>query len=361
MKVLILAPANNTHTQRWCEALCKRGIAVVLFSFVSENSYFYKNLKIKVYQFGLNPLSSLDKFKYNLLRHKLKNIIQDEKPDIVHAHYASSYGFLGAQIGFHPFIVSVWGADIYDFPKNSIICKAIIRYTLSKCDKILSTSKVMANETRKYTDKDIDITPFGVDTNLFKKININASNEREFIVGIVKTLSPKYGIDILIKAFKLLTDRNINIKLKLIIIGDGPNRAEYENLVLELGLKNSVKFLGKIRNENLTAYYNTFSVFASTSILNSESFGVVAVEAMACECPVVVSDADGFTEVVENQVTGIIVPKKNIEATANAIQKFIDNPSLRESMGKNGRSRVLKLYNWEDNVTTMQNIYLSLL
>jgi glycosyltransferase involved in cell wall biosynthesis len=78
---------------------------------------------------------------------------------------------------------------------------------------------------------------------------------------------------------------------------------------------------------------------------------------MACECPVVVSDADGFTEVVVNNETGFIVPKKDVEATANAIQKFIDDYTLRDKMGKKGRERVEKLYNWDENVNRMMEIY----
>ena len=93
------------------------------------------------------------------------------------------------------------------------------------------------------------------------------------------------------------------------------------------------------------------------SVFDSESFGVVAVEAMACGCPVVTSDADGFTEVVDNGKTGFIVPKRNPEATAEAIQRFVDHPELREIMGVAGRQRVLDLYNWNDNVDTMVNEY----
>jgi glycosyltransferase involved in cell wall biosynthesis len=90
---------------------------------------------------------------------------------------------------------------------------------------------------------------------------------------------------------------------------------------------------------------------------NSESFGVSALEAMACECPVVASDADGFTEVIEDGVSGIIVPRRNTEAAAAALQKFIDNPQMKEKMGKAARERVCKLYEWDTNVKQMVEIY----
>ena len=96
-------------------------------------------------------------------------------------------------------------------------------------------------------------------------------------------------------------------------------------------------------------------------IASGLSVGVVAVEAMACGCPVVTSDADGFREVVEDGITGFIVPKGNPEAAAGAIQRFIDNPQLCHTMGAAGRERVLQLYKWDSNVQTMVDYYHSVL
>lgn len=354
MKLLILSAAESVHTKRWCAALVEKGIQLSLFCFDQILSKdFYNSLGVKVYSCGIKHLGQYSKSKYILSLRYLKKVISQESPDIVHAHYASSYGFLGALCGFHPFIISVWGSDVYDFPNQSWLFKRMLKYSLSKADRVLSTSHVMAKETKKYTDKLIDITPFGVDINLFKPLNVTKKDK--FIVGNVKTLAPKYGIDILIRAFNVILRSNPNQKMILRIIGDGPCRKQYENLVQDLGITENVEFLGKVPNSELPSYYNSFSV--SVSVSNSESFGVVAVEAMACCCPVVTSDADGFTEVVENGITGYIVPKRDVLATAEAIQKFIDDPSLKETMGNAGRMRVKKLYDWNKNVDTMVNIY----
>ena len=78
------------------------------------------------------------------------------------------------------------------------------------------------------------------------------------------------------------------------------------------------------------------------------------------DCPVVVSDADGFTEVVEDGATGFIVPRGNPEAAADALQKFIDVPDLRDKMGAAGIQRVKKLYDWNSNVELMYSIYTGL-
>ncbi|GET29339.1 hypothetical protein SD074_15410 [Prolixibacter sp. SD074] len=211
----------------------------------------------------------------------------------------------------------------------------------------------MANETKKYINKDIEITPFGVDVNRFKKLP-NVERD-ELIIGNVKSLAPIYGIDILIRSFNQILKKNPTQNLRLQIIGEGPEKENLQTLARSLNIEEYVDFLGKIDNSELPLYYNKFALTVSPSI--SESFGVVAIEAMACECPVVVSDADGFSEVVKDTETGYIAPKKDIEATADAIQKLLDDSTLRARMGKKGRERVLQLYNWEENVDNMINIY----
>lgn len=357
MKIFILSCPNSIHTKRWVTSLSEKGIEILLCGFTTNRNdtlnYYHSVQNLRVLFFEVESLNTIN-YLSKLL--EIKRKIAEYKPDILHAHYASSYGLLGALSGFHPYVLSVWGSDVYDFPNINGLTKWVLKFNLRKADKILSTSLVMANETKKYTSKDIQVTPFGVDTSLFKKTE-EANSIDGFVVGNVKTLAPKYGIDILIKAFKLIVDKNPLLQSKLVIVGDGPNKQEYIDLVSKLELKERVEFKGKVPNNQLPTFYNSFSVAVSPSVLNSESFGVVAVEAMSCECPVITSDADGFTEVVEHGETGLIVPKQDINATAEAIQKFVDNPNLRQIMGKKGRERVLKLYDWNDNVELMCEIY----
>jgi len=288
----------------------------------------------------------------------VKKKIAAFNPDIVHAHYATSYGLLGALSGFHPFVLSVWGSDVYGRPKLSPLHKIILKWNLSKADKILSTSMVMARKTNLYTSKNIELTPFGVDLSLFKKNNTE-NNKNCFIIGNVKSLQPIYGIDILIKAFKLIVLQNPDIELKLEIVGKGSEENKLKRLTEDLEIQDKVDFIGFIDHSNLPQYYNSFNVAVFLS--NKESFGVSAIEAMACECPVVVSDAEGFTEVVSHEHNGFIVPKQNPEAAAVAIQKFIDDPFLSAKMGAAGRKQVEKLYDWNENVKKMMSIYRDIL
>ena len=358
MRILILSDASSVHTKRWVKALYERGIEIEVVSLSVPSDTYYEQLGVecKCYNYAEFTSSIKHKYRYLTIVSKVKKIIKDFQPDIVHAHYASSYGLIGALTGFHPYIVSVWGSDVYDFPTFNVITKSIIKYVLWKADMILSTSYVMAKETKKYTKKDIGVTPFGVDTSVFTPSLEQYKNET-INIGIVKTLSPKYGIDVLIKAFSIVVSKNPSKDINLRLVGQGPDKDEYKNMVKNLGLSQKVTFDGWVPNEKLPEIYQSFYLSVFPSVWNSESFGVVAVESMACGCPVVTSDADGFTEVVEDGITGFVVPKYDVEATANAIQQLLDNLDLREQMSRKGRERVLQLYDWKDNVTTMVEYY----
>ncbi len=373
MKVLVVSDAQSVHTQRWTSSLKSSGIDVVLYTIKPVTDDFYSSRDIRTHFFDLFDFKREKKgFFYAIKRHfqavsHLRRVIKEEKPDILHSHFVTSYSLIAALAGFHPLIVSAWGSDIYLYPKKGLLNKFIVKFTLSCADRILSTSNVMAKETRKYTGKQIEITPFGVDTGLFVKRELecnslsgqNNGKNRKFVVGSVKTLAQNYGTEYLIRAFKLVADRNPELDCSLELVGKGPDEQRLRELAMDLGVSDKVHFRGFIEQSMLPEVFSGFDIACYLS--NSESFGVSAIEAMACNCPVVASDADGFTEVIEDGVTGIIVPKRDPHATAEAIQKFIDSPELKHKMGEAGRERVCKLYRWEENVKTMISIYNSVL
>lgn len=363
MKILLLSDAYSIHTIKWAKSLSKKGIEIAIFSLnynENEGNPYQHNNNIKIYycadKNAKKRSSGFAKISYLKALPRLKQVIKEFKPNIVHAHYASSYGLLGALSGFHPFILSVWGSDVFDFPNISFLHKAVIKYNLAKADKILSTSKVMAIETNKYTDKEVIVTPFGIDLDKFKPVKVNSLfNKNDIVIGTVKTLEEKYGIEYLIKAFAIVKDKHKYLPLKLLIVGAGSLSMVLKKLTYDLGIEKDTIFTGKIAHELVPIYDNMLSV--SVSVSNSESFGVAVIEASACGKPVVVSDVGGLPEVVKDGITGIVVPPRNPQKTAEAIEKLVLDVKLRKKMGEAGRKRVDKLYDWNKNVEQMIEIY----
>src|SRR5690606_24228004 len=171
MKIMLLGDGNSPHIIKWTKGLTTKGIEVGLWSIAKPEHGIYddvKGLKLFYSHISQERLGLWAKIKYLTLLGHLRKSITAFGPDILHAHFASSYGLLGALTGFRPFIISVWGNDVYLYPHKNLIFKEILKFNLRKADKILSTSKVMATETGKFTKKHIQITPFGIDLEVFK-------------------------------------------------------------------------------------------------------------------------------------------------------------------------------------------------
>ena len=362
MKLYMMSDADNVHTQRWVTALAARGVEIMLFSLSNKGIEFYDKLEnVTCVSFAYNSLTkikcggnSLSKLKYLNTVSFIKKSIKKFAPDIVHAHYASSYGLLGALVGKHPYVISMWGSDVYYFPRISPLHRWVLKYNLSCADAVLSTSNVMATETKLYTDKEPFITPFGVDVDRFSPMQTTRS-EDEVVIGTVKTLLPVYGIDVLINAFALVKKSLPQKKVKLIIAGDGNEKSSLESLCKELDVLGDVEFAGRIANEKVPEFISRMDVFVALS--RRESFGVAAVEAMSCAVPVVVSDADGFCEVVKDGVTGFVVPRNDVASAAEKILLLLNDCKMAEEMGRQGRLHVVENYNWKSSVDTMMEVY----
>jgi len=368
-KILLLADANSSHTFKWSTALHDRGFEISIFTLNSFNNDLYENYNsIKIIESIISKkIINSKKKKFLKLSYlntlkKLKKTIRELKPDIVHAHYASSYGLLGALTKFHPYVLSVWGSDVFDFPRKSFVHKTILKYNLQTADKILSTSFFMADETKKYTSKKIEVTPFGIDTSVFKPMSTQSIfNENDIVIGTIKTLEEKYGIAYLIKTFSIIKKKLPSLPLRLLIVGGGSLEQELKKLCKELNIINDAIFTGLISYNKIMDYYNMLDIYVALSINDSESFGVAILEASACEKPVVVSNIGGLPEVVDNNITGFIVQPKNENEAADAIIKLIQDETLRKSFGKQGREKVKKHFEWNENVNQMINIYKELL
>ncbi len=365
MKILLLANSASAHTQKWALGLASQGIDVGVFSLnPSENDWCkgVNNISI-LYQPSsiVNNKKVMTKLFYMRNVKKLKKVIVEFKPDIVHAHYATSYGMLGVLSKFEPFVVSVWGADVYDFPKKSFLHKKTFSKIVNSATQICSTSNCMKDEILLYTGKSIEVVPFGVDVDSLRKLIVPYLSKEEITIGTIKSLEPKYGIDYLIKAFDLVVKQFPMRKLKLVIVGDGSYKAEYIDLAKSLGISTLIEFTGKVPHAQVIDYLAKIDVFVSLSVLDSESFGVSLVEAMAASKPIIASDVAGFKEVLGDELNGLIVPRRNENAAAEAITKLISDSNLAKNKGINAQLRAEKLYNWQSNINQMITIYERLL
>ena len=358
MRIALLGPANSIHLQRWAHALVQRGHAV---SVLSQHACDRALLPSAANVFMLPSDGSLGYFT-NAWR--ARELLTRWKPDVLNAHYASGYGTTAALCGVRPSLLSVWGSDVYDFPYQSALKGRLIRGNLRRATAIASTSHAMARQVQRLVPEigEIAVTPFGVDLALFKP-DAAGRDPSYLTLGIVKSLAPKYGVDLLLRALAaLLQDPRLHAlpqPCRLLIVGDGPQRVELEALAATLGIAAQTRFVGAVPHQDVPQWLNRFDIYAAPSRLDSESFGVAVIEASACGLPVVVSDAGGLPEVVREGETGLVVPRDDAPALQAALMRLVLDPALRAQLGERGREHVAREYEWAHCVERMEAAYAS--
>jgi glycosyltransferase involved in cell wall biosynthesis len=357
MRVLLLSDTYSEHTEKWAIGLASNNIEVGLFSFNKASYPWYQNItNITVLYAPTKTLNTSNKISY--LKHvkSLKKAIKLFKPDIVHAHYATSYGLIGALSGFHPFVISAWGTDVMKFPQKNFINEFILKYNLNTADAICATSHTIKDYLKPITSKKVTVIPFGIDTNVFiKKVVKSVFSSESFVFGSIKSLEEIYNIDVLIRAFAILKSKYSSKPIKLLIIGEGSQKEYLKNLCQELNVLDDVIFTGRIAFSEVSLYFNMLDVLVNIS--DYESFGVSVIEAMACEKPVIATDTGGLKEIIENDNFGSLVEIKNIEQTVFEMEKYFLNIDLKNKIGKAAREKVIQKYNWKDNVWQMIEVY----
>ena len=359
-KILLLADSNSSHIEKWAISLANKGYTIGLFSLNKSKDRWYDNNKNIVLLFEPSDYTDNSalkiKLKYLLKLPLLLKKIKEFEPDILHAHYATSYGLLGSLSRFRPFILSVWGSDVFEFPRKSYFHKVLFKWNLKRTDKVLSTSHAMKKELSLYTKANVEVTPFGVDTRIFHPHEVKNEEEKQILYfGIIKSIEDKYGIGAIIKAIQILKCDLPDFKFRVLFVGNGGRIDFYKKLVIDLGLNDIIIFTGKVASAEIPFYHNMLDIFLNVSIVN-ESFGVSVIEAMACGKPVIVTNASGLTEIVKEN-TGIVIKMNDANALANAIKKIIENPELRKNLGEEAMKHVKSNYELNDCVNLMENIY----
>ena len=349
IKVFLISAANSIHTVKWVNALC-RDFEVHLI-YCNNHTPGIHNINSKVI---LHKLPFNAPYGYYLNCSFLNHLFRQIKPDIVNVHFASGYGTLARISKIQVDLLSVWGSDVYAFPKKSKVKKKILEKNIEYANNIASTSNVMAKELKNVfpnLSKEIFITPFGVDVDKFKNQHIK---HKTLNIGNIKTLSPVYAIEDGIFAIKKLRENLINHgsvdladSIRFFVYGDGIEKDKLERIIKNENLEKVVYLKGKIPNEKVPQALNELDIFCITS--KKESFGVSVVEAMSCEIPVVATSVDGFKEVMEDGKTGYIVNVGNIDDIASKLEILVCDRVLRKELGKNGRKKVMKEYIWKNN------------
>lgn len=353
MRICFVGPSESSHIIKWCDWFNSHGHEVHVISFTDHKIV---SAQVHTVSIGVDPNGNeLQKIKYMLTGKRIKRIIDEIKPDVINAHYATSYGVAMALSGIKNYILSIWGSDIFEFPQKSPLHKVLLKFSLKNAPYLFSTSRAMADEAHKYVNRKIYITPFGVDMDNFSPAKrTRLDNDDAFIIGTVKGLNDNYGIKyILMAASEVVNSTHINLKLR--IAGKGDKEQEYRALAKDLGVDDITNWLGYIPQEQASIEWANMDIAVIPSI--RESFGVSAVEAQACATPVIISDIPGLMEATEPGRSSVVVKSTNYHQIAESIKDLYYNKEKRLEMGFYGRQFAKQNYEINKCFKKIENYY----
>lgn len=268
--------------------------------------------------------------------------IRREAADIVHLHHPNPIAVMAYLMSGHRGrLVITYHSDIVRQKKLGAAFQPFLDRSLAWADAIIATSpNYLATSTVLQAHKErCEVLPYGIPVEQFADrdeeavARIRAQFGSRLVITVGRLIYYK-GFDVLVQAMK-------NVHGTLLVVGDGPLRAELEAQAHALGIADRVHFLGEIHNRDIAAYYHASDVFALASVARSEAFGIVQLEAMACGVPVVNTSLDsGVPFVSLDGETGVTVPPGDADALARALNDLLDDDARRASLGAAARKRV---------------------
>lgn len=327
-----------------------QAIFIKIIKEVSRILFFYSKKIKKIIIFWIDYFY---KIKPNAKR--IAKIIKDLKIDLLYMNNQPSSnleGIIASKITGIPSVLHCRVEPVLNFFEAKL--------TNSSVNKIICVSAGVKNELIKqnintekcivvYDGIDIAVLPKQSLQTIRKKIE---ASEKEIAIGTVGSLMKRKKISDLIEVFSIVRSK-IDNEIKLIIVGEGPEKENLVELAKRKNLINDIIFTG-FQNDAIS-YINAFDIFVMTS--DKEGLPRVILEAMLMAKPVVASNIPGISELVINGETGFLVPPKNPEAFAEKILFLINNPDLRKQIGEKGRERVINHFSIERYVRGVEKVF----
>ena len=357
---------QDVHLRRWFTYFSNKDHEVHVITFNPDVGEAYGPVEIHVIKKlfpGPNPFSRLLSLIPLMVR--LRSLINQINPDMLHVHSATGYAWTATLTGFHPLIITPWGSDVLIDIQESRIKKLLTRISFHRAELIHCDG----NNTRDAVEKlgiskeKTLLIAFGVDIQRFKPSSNNSDFRtrhrlsRSRVVVSTRTLTAVHNVESFVRSIPTVLRSNPDTKF--VIVGNGPEREYLVNLANSLDIAHATRFLGKIEEDEMIACLQASNVYVSTSLSESGLASSTA-EAMACELPVVNTNSGDIESWIRDGEGGFIVPLRNPGLLAEKIVYLLSDEQRRIQYGKVNRGIIKRRNNYHIEMGKMERTYTNL-
>jgi glycosyltransferase involved in cell wall biosynthesis len=288
----------------------------------------------------------------------IRRLIRRIQPDLVNAHFLSSYGLLGALTCPKriPYVISLYGSDILVIPERSPIHRLAARFSLSRASLVISVSENMTKTLKRYLPDRVPVltTQYGINLDMFHPQDGDAP--REPLCLSTRALVNISDLETLLTAAKTLHGEGEHYQF--IVAGEGELKEHLAALVKTYNLQEYVAFVGKIEADKMPEMYQKAAIYVSTSLSDGSSLSLL--EAMACGAFPVVADIPANREWIEHGVNGYLFKPGSSAELAGCINEAWKNLDLRNTAADKNRQIVQQKANYLLNLRAIEQAYISL-
>ncbi len=368
MRVCFLGDATEMHLKRWVSQFSARDCEVLVVTLNTEASAAdYPNCRLEI--IATDPRVKL--FVPRVLSlpsilWKLNRLLNDFRPNVIHSHSANTYSWLPMLAGARPRLITPWGSDILIHARNNLVYYVLTKLALVSSDMIHCDG---INTQTALLDMGVDpsriiITFFGTDTEIFAprsdknelRSKYNLTPNQKVIISI-RTLTQVHGVITFIEAMPAVVKAEPN--MRFLIGGDGPLRGELEHRARELGVFDSIQFLGRLNEKQVAEALAVSDLYVSTSLSESGLAGSTA-EAMSTGLPIINTDTGDIRDWIEDGETGYIIPHSDPVVLAEKIILAINDDKMKENARSLNRKAIEERNNIKIEMDKMLNVYTKL-
>jgi len=367
MRICYIAGIGSLHTQRWVRYFANQGHDVHVITLGSSEVNTIKDVRLHELK-SIRPQIRFISYGANLLFYaiQVRKLLREIKPDIIHTHYITFWGFLGMLSGFHPFVLTAWGSDVLIDPKHNPIWRILTKYTLARADSITCDGNNLRKALTELGAEPQKIyrVLWGVDTGNFnpeqrsEKIREDLGVSSSPMIISSKNLRLVYDIESLVKSIPLVLKKVP--EAEFVIAGSGPQEAELKQLAESLSVSDNVKFIGSIPSDEYPKYLASADIYVCTS-LSDGGLAISTKEAMSCELPVVITNLEVNAEWIQNGENGFLVPPKDPKTLAEKILHLSEHEDVRMRFGKAGRKLVKERFEYNKEMQKVEKLYRQLI